>query len=318
MPRTIITEKQYAALMNSLVKKEKLKSISLAAMKRLVEHAARMAGSKTQLTTYLAKINDIVREANYFAAIDKAKSIDVSHIEQSLSSRRTRMGIMHTDMFDMIKRGIINIDTSGFKVGQLNGLVVHETSDYAFGRPSRITCQIRMGNGELVDIEREVELGGPLHSKGVLILSSFIAGRFSQSTPLSLDASLVFEQSYSELDGDSASSAELYCLLSAISGVPLNQSIAVTGSVNQLGQVQAIGGVNEKIEGFFEVCKLNGLTSSQGVIIPASNVQHLMLSHEVIDAVKAKKFNIWAVKTIDEGMEILTGKTTLPLCVLKK
>ena len=309
MPRTIIAEKQYAALMNNLVKREKLKSISLAAMKRLIEHAARMAGNKTQLTTYLAKINDIVREANYFAAIDRAKSIDVSHIEQSLASRRIRMGIMHTEMIEMIKRGVINIDTSGFKVGQLNGLVVHETSDYAFGRPNRITCQIRMGDGELIDIEREVELGGPLHSKGVLILSSFLAGRFSQSTPLSLDASLVFEQSYSELDGDSASSAELYCLLSAISGVPLNQSIAVTGSVNQLGQVQAIGGVNEKIEGFFEVCKLNGLTGSQGVIIPASNVQHLMLSHEVIEAVKAKKFNIWAVKTIDEGMEILTGKT---------
>ncbi len=309
MPRTIIAEKQYAALLNSLVKKEKLKTLSLAAIKRLIEYAARMAGNKTQLTTYLARINDVVREANYFAAIGKAKSIDIPHIEQAISSRRIRMGTMHTEMVEMIKRGVINIDTSGFKVGQLNGLVVHETSDYAFGRPSRITCQIRMGDGELIDIEREVELGGPLHSKGVLILSSFIAGRFSQSTPLSLDASLVFEQSYSELDGDSASSAELYCLLSAISGVPLNQSIAVTGSVNQLGQVQAIGGVNEKIEGFFEVCKLNGLTGSQGVIIPASNVQHLMLSHEVIDAVKAKKFNIWAVKTIDEGMEILTGKT---------
>lgn len=309
MPRTIIAEKQYAALLNNLIKREKLKSLSLSAMKRLIEYAARIAGNKTQLTTYLARINDIVREANYFAAIAGVKTIDIPHIEQAISSRRSRMGAMHTEMVDMIKRGIINIDTSGFKVGQLNGLVVHETSDYSFGRPSRITCQIRMGDGELIDIEREVELGGPLHSKGVLILSSFLAGRFSQSTPLSLDASLVFEQSYSELDGDSASSAELYCLLSAISGVPLNQSIAVTGSVNQLGQVQAIGGVNEKIEGFFEICKLNGLTGSQGVIIPASNVQHLMLSHEVIDAVKAKKFHIWAVKTIDEGMEILTGKT---------
>lgn len=308
MPRTIIAEKQYAALLGNLIKREKLKSLSLAAMKHLIEYAARMAGNKNQLTTYLAKINDIVREANYFAAIACAKTIDISHIEQALSSRRSRMGAIHTDMVEMIKRGVVNIDTSGFKVGQLNGLVVHETSDYAFGRPSRITCQIRLGNGELIDIEREVELGGPLHSKGVLILSSFLAGRFSQSTPLSLDASLVFEQSYSELDGDSASSAELYCLLSAISGIPLNQSIAVTGSVNQLGQVQAIGGVNEKIEGFFEICKLNGLTGAQGVIIPASNVQHLMLSREVIEAVKAKKFNIWAVKTIDEGMEILTGK----------
>ncbi|MBR4927561.1 MAG: AAA family ATPase [Alphaproteobacteria bacterium] len=308
MPRTIVAEKQYAALLNSLVKKEGLKSLNLAAMKKMIEHAARIAGLKTQLTTYLAHINDIVREANYYAVIANAKSIDVPHIEQALASRKVRIGSMHIEMVDMIKRGVINIDTGGYKIGQLNGLVVHETSDYAFGRPTRITCQIRMGNGEMIDIEREVELGGPLHSKGVLILSSFLAGRFYQNTPMSLDASIVFEQSYSELDGDSASSAELYCLLSAISGVALNQSIAVTGSVNQLGQVQAIGGVNEKVEGFFEICKLHGLTGEQGVIIPASNVQNLMLSREVVEAVKAKKFHLWAVKTIDEGIEILTGK----------
>lgn len=308
MPRSIVAEKQYAALLTNLVKNEKLKPLSLAAIRRLVEHSARMAGGKNHLTTYLARVNDIVREASYFATSQGAKSIDVTHIEQAISSRRVRAGSMHAEMVEMIKRGVINIETSGTKIGQLNGLVVHETSDYAFGRPNRITCQIRLGDGELIDIEREVELGGPLHSKGVLILSSFLASRFSQSTPLSLDASLVLEQSYSEIDGDSASSAELYCLLSSISGLPLNQSIAVTGSVNQLGQVQAIGGVNEKIEGFFEICKLNGLTGGQGVIIPASNVQNLMLSGEVISAVKKKQFHIWAVKTIDEGMEILTGK----------
>ncbi|MGN1063213.1 MAG: Lon protease family protein, partial [Alphaproteobacteria bacterium] len=308
MPRSIVAEKQYASLLANLVKTEKLKPLSLTAIRRLIEHAARMAGGKNHLTTYLARVNDIVREAGYFAASQNAKSIDVSHIEQAISSRRTRAGAMHAEMVEMIKRGLINIETSGMKVGQINGLVVHETSDYAFGRPNRITCQIRLGSGDLIDIEREVELGGPLHSKGVLILSSFLASRFSQSTPLSLDASLVLEQSYSEIDGDSASSAELYCLLSAISGLPLNQAIAVTGSVNQLGQVQAIGGVNEKIEGFFEICKLTGMTGSQGVIIPASNVQNLMLSQEIIAAVKKKQFRIWAVKTIDEGMEILTGK----------
>lgn len=308
MPRTIGTEKQYASLINNLIKNEQLKPISLTAMRHLIEHAARLSGDKYHLTTYLARINDIVRESSCFAYIDNAKSIDISHIDKAISSRKKRVGAMHMEMVELIKRGVINIDTSGYKVGQLNGLVVHETNDYSFGRPNRITCQIRLGNGELIDIEREVELGGPLHSKGVLILSSFLSSRFSQNTPLSLDASLVFEQSYSELDGDSASSAELYCLLSAISGLPLNQSIAVTGSVNQLGQIQAIGGVNEKIEGFFEICKLNGLTGSQGVIIPASNVQNLMLDSEIINAVKQKKFHIWAVKTIDEGIEILTGK----------
>lgn len=308
MDRTLTTEKQYAALLLNLVKTEKLKPLALSSVKRLVEYAARLSGDKHHLTTYLARLNDIIREASYFATLAKAKSIETKHIEQALKSRKERTGSLHHEMIDLIEHNVISIETKGHKTGQLNALVVHESGQSSFGRPNRVTCQIRLGGGDLVDIEREVELGGPLHSKGVLILSSFLAARFSQNTPISLDASLVFEQSYTELDGDSASSVELYCLLSAISGLPLNQAIAATGSVNQLGQVQAIGGVNEKVEGFFEICKLNGLTGEQGVIIPATNVQNLMLSEEVITAVKAKKFHIYAVKTIDEGMEILTGK----------
>lgn len=308
MDRTKEAEIQCAALMRNIIKSENLNPISVPAVKRLVEHASRLSGDKNHLTTNLARLNDIIRESSYLADKSGAKTIQVTHIDGALKSRKGRLGQSHTEMMELIARGIINIETKGFKVGQLNALVVHDSSTFSFGRPNRVTCQIRLGDGEFIDIERESELGGPLHSKGVMILSSFLAGRFGQNTPISLDASLVFEQSYAELDGDSASSVELYCLLSAVSGIPLNQAIAATGSVNQLGQIQAIGGVNEKIEGYFEVCKLQGLTGEQGVIIPISNVQNLMLSAEIVEAVKNKKFNIYAVKTVDEGIEILTGK----------
>lgn len=308
MDRTKEAEIQYAALMRNIIKSENLNPISVPAVKRLVEHASRLSGDKNHLTTNLARLNDIIRESSYLADKSGSKTIQVTHIDGALKSRKSRLGQSHAEMVELIARGIINIETKGFKVGQLNALVVHDSSTFSFGRPNRVTCQIRLGDGEFIDIERESELGGPLHSKGVMILSSFLAGRFGQNTPISLDASLVFEQSYAELDGDSASSVELYCLLSAVSGIPLNQAIAATGSVNQLGQIQAIGGVNEKIEGYFEVCKLQGLTGEQGVIIPISNVQDLMLPAEIVEAVKNKKFNIYAVKTVDEGLEILTGK----------
>jgi predicted ATP-dependent protease len=199
------------------------------------------------------------------------------------------------------------LDTAGAKVGQINGLSVLQLGSFSFGRPSRITARVRIGAGRVTDIEREVNLGGPLHSKGVMILWGFLAGRYAQDVPLALAASLVFEQSYGGVDGDSASSAELYALLSALSDVPIQQSFAVTGSVNQWGEVQAIGGVNEKIEGFYDVCRARGLTGSQGVLIPASNVQHLMLREDVVEAVAKKQFSIHAVSTIDEGIEILTG-----------
>ena len=200
------------------------------------------------------------------------------------------------------------IDTSGTRIGQVNGLSVAELAGFRFGRPTRITCRVRPGSGKVVDIEREVELGGPIHSKGVLILSGFLAGRYALDTPMSLFASLVFEQSYGGVEGDSASSAELYALLSALAEFPLRQDLAVTGSVNQQGQVQAIGGVNEKIEGFFDICQKRGLTGTQGVLIPNANVQHLMLRRDVIEACSAGKFFIYPVTTIDEGMQLLTGR----------
>ena len=204
-------------------------------------------------------------------------------------------------------RGSVLIDTDGAVVGQINGLAVLEFGQMSFGKPSRITCLTRMGSGGVIDIEREVDLGGPLHTKGVLILSSFLASRFSQNAPLSMEASLVFEQSYGEIDGDSASSTELYAMLSALANVPIRQNLAVTGSVNQFGQIQAIGGVNEKIEGFFDICRLRGLTGKQGVLIPKTNVVNLMLRQDVVDACKEGKFHIYPVSTIDEGIEILTG-----------
>jgi predicted ATP-dependent protease len=210
-------------------------------------------------------------------------------------------------MQEQIRRDVILIDTEGSKVGQINGLSVIMLGDFAFGRPSRITARIRLGKGDVVDIEREVAMGGPIHSKGVLILAGFLGARYAMRQPLSLSASLVFEQSYSGVEGDSASSAELYALLSAIAEVPIKQSLAVTGSVNQLGRVQPIGGVNEKIEGFFDICKSRGLSGEQGVLIPASNVQHLMLRNDVVEAVENEVFSIYPVETIDQGIEILTG-----------
>jgi predicted ATP-dependent protease len=210
-------------------------------------------------------------------------------------------------MQETIQRDIVLIDTGGEVVGQVNGLAVISLGNFAFARPSRITARVRLGKGDVMDIEREVDLGGPLHSKGVLILAGFLGARYAEEQPLSLSASLVFEQSYGGVDGDSASSAELYALLSAIAEVPIRQSFAVTGSVNQHGVVQAIGGVNEKIEGFFDVCRARGLNGQQGVLIPASNVQHLMLRQDVIQAVAEDRFHIYPVETVDQGIEILTG-----------
>jgi predicted ATP-dependent protease len=208
---------------------------------------------------------------------------------------------------EIINREIVLVDTEGSKVGQINGLSVLQLGNFSFGRPSRITARVRMGSGRVTDIEREAKLGGPLHSKGVMILWGYLAGFYAQDVPLALAASLVFEQSYGGVDGDSASSAELYALLSALSEVPIRQSLAVTGSVNQWGEVQAIGGVNEKIEGFFDVCRARGLTGDQGVLIPKSNIQHLMLRDDVVEAAKSGKFSVYAVEHISEGMEILTG-----------
>lgn len=313
--RTKETERIYAQILVNFARHEKLKAFSNDALRRILEYASRLSGDCAHLSTFMTHVNDVMRESSFFATLHKSKQVLPMHIEEALQAKRKRSGAMQNEILEMVQRGIIAIETSGQKVGQLNALVVHDYGSFSFGRPNRVTCQVHLGHGDLIDVEREVELGGALHSKGVLILSSFLAARFSQGMPLSLDASLVFEQSYSELDGDSASSTELYCLLSAIGNLPLNQAIAVTGSVNQLGQVQAVGAVNEKIEGYFAVCQKQGLTSHQGVIIPASTVHNLMLAPDVVSAVEQGKFHIYAVNTIDEGMEILTG---LPAGTLDK
>ena len=211
-------------------------------------------------------------------------------------------------MLEQIDEGTILMDVEGERVGQINGLVVYNFSRNSFGKPSRITTQVRMGKGEFLDIEREIELSGPIHTKGILILQSLIANRFAKFSPLSLSASIVFEQSYGGVDGDSASSTEYYCLISALTGIPIKQSIAVTGSINQFGEIQPIGGVNEKIEGFFDVCKHRGLTGTQGVIIPRTNVKDLMLREDILNAVDEGKFAIYAIDHVDDGIEILTGK----------
>ncbi len=309
MQRSKETEKSYAELLLNLIKTEHLKPFSNDAIRRTIEQASRWAHDQEKLSTYLVHANDLMREANYIATAQNARTVKIEHIEQALQERRKRFGSDQKELMNAIRRKMIAINTDGEQVGQMNALVVYDFGIYSFGKPTRVSCQIRLGKGRLTDIEREVKLGGPIHSKGVLILSSFLASRFAQKQPISLDGSLVFEQSYSEVDGDSASVAELACLLSAISNIPLKQSIAVTGSVNQLGEVQAVGAVNEKIEGFFDVCKMNGLTGKQGVIIPASTKPNLMLNPEVVEAVKQKKFHIYAVSHIEEAMEILTGKS---------
>jgi predicted ATP-dependent protease len=252
-------------------------------------------------------LRDLLQEADYWAREAGRTVVSSEDVQRAIDAQIRRKDRIRERLLEATLRGTRLIDTQGERVGQINGLSVVTLADFSFGHASRITAQIRLGKGEVIDIEREVELGGPIHSKGVLILSGFLGGRYAPNRPLSLHASLVFEQSYGGVEGDSASSAELYALLSALSGLPLKQSLAVTGSVNQHGQIQAIGGANEKIEGFFDLCKARSELNGQGVIIPRSNTPHLMLRQEVVDAVRSGKFQIYAVETIDEGMELLTG-----------
>lgn len=299
----------YARLIGTLARKEKLRHFDRSAVARVIEHSARLVGDAEKLSTRMQGIADLLREADFWAGKDNQHQIvTAADVQRAIDAQDYRTSRLRERVQAEIERGTILIDTEGEQVGQINGLSVLSLGQSSFGRPSRITARVRLGRGKVVDIEREVELGGPLHSKGVLILSSYLSAHYAADQPLSLSASLVFEQSYGGVDGDSASSAELYALLSALANVPLKQSLAVTGSVNQYGQVQAIGGVNEKIEGFFDICKARGLTGNQGVLIPAANVVHLMLRDAVLEAVEAGQFHIYAVETIDQGLEILTGR----------
>jgi lon-related putative ATP-dependent protease len=297
----------YASFVCTLCCSEDLKHLDRSAMSKVIEHGSRLAGDQTKLSTKFGELSDVVREASYYAGQEGAEYVSGSHVKKAIDERHYRSNLVQERIQEMIERGSIMIDVDRAIVGQVNGLSVSGLGDITFGRPSRITVSVGLGRGGLVDIEREAKLGGPLHTKGVLILSGYLMDQYAQDKPLSLSARLVFEQSYGGVDGDSASSTELYALLSSLSGVPIKQGIAVTGSVNQKGQVQAIGGVNAKVEGFFAVCEARGLTGEQGVLIPESNVPNLMLKEEVVDAVREGKFHIWAVQTIDEGIEVLTG-----------
>jgi lon-related putative ATP-dependent protease len=307
MARDDTNAQQYARLIGSVTRKHDLRPLDPGGVARIIEHGARLVEDAEKLTAKLGDIEDLVREADYWAGEAGAAVIAAAHVQQAIDAKIYRSDRIRERIQEEIQRGTFVIDTDGEHVGEINGLAVSMLDGFAFGRPSRISCRVRLGRGEVIDIEREVDLGGPLHSKGVLILSSYLASHFTRHQPLSLSASLVFEQSYGGVDGDSASSTELYVLLSALSEIPIKQSFAVTGSVDQHGRVQAIGGVNEKIEGFFDVCKTRGLTGEQGVLIPASNVKHLMLRDDIVQAAAAGKFRIFPVATVDEGIEILTG-----------
>jgi predicted ATP-dependent protease len=297
----------YARLIGAIAGRAGLRAFDRRAVGRIVEHGARLAGDSEKLTMHMDTLGDLAREADFWAGEAGADTVASEHVQKAIDAKIFRSDRLRQRVQEEIGRGTIVIATTGEQAGQINGLALIQLNQFAFGKPNRISCRVRLGRGEVVDIEREVDLGGPLHSKGVLILSSYLCTRFAREQPLSLSASLVFEQSYGGVEGDSASSAELFALLSALSRIPIRQSLAVTGSVDQNGRVQAIGGVNEKIEGFFDICAARGLTGEQGVLIPSANVKHLMLRNNVVEACREGRFHVYAIDSVDQGIEILTG-----------
>ena len=297
----------YARLIGTLARREKLRPFDRGAVARVIEHSARRAEDAQKLSTHVESLADLVRQADYWAAAEKREVVARADVDRAIAAQIRRLDRLRERSHEAILRGILHIDTTGEAVGQINGLSVFQLGDFTFAQPSRITANTRLGEGELIDIQREVKLGGSIHSKGVLILASFLASRYAAEQPLSLSASITFEQTYGQVEGDSASVAELCALLSSLANVPIRQALAVTGSVDQFGRVQAIGAVNDKIEGYFDVCSMRGLTGEQGVLIPASNVAHLMLRQDVVDAAAAGRFHLYAVDTVDEALELLTG-----------
>jgi predicted ATP-dependent protease len=299
---------EYAGRLRALCEKEKLWPFDRGAFAAMLEYGVRRAGRRNKVTARFVDMADLAREAHYAAAAAGETVVRAAHVREALASKMERHNLIETRVREMIEEGTLLVDVSGERVGQVNGLSVLEIGGYAFGKPVRITASAALGKAGLINIEREANLSGRFHDKGVHIISGFLRTRFAQDTPLSLAASICFEQSYSGVDGDSASSTEVYALLSALSGLPLRQDIAVTGSMNQQGDIQAIGGVNEKIEGYYDVCKIQGLSGKQGVMMPASNVEDLMLREDILDAVVAGKFHIWPVEKVEQGIEILTGR----------
>ncbi len=299
--------RQYASFIRKVCDEEKLRPFDRTGVAAVVEHGVRIAGRQKKLSTRFHLIADLLREANYWAGKDGSPVVKEAHVDKAIEKRAYRLNLVEEKIQEMIDDGTILIDSDGMVAGQVNGLSVYNLGDYAFGKPSRITVKTSLGKAGIINIEREVEMSGPIHNKGVYILSGYLRDRYAQDKPITMSASICFEQSYSGVEGDSASSTELYGLLSSLSGLPLRQDIAVTGSVNQKGEVQPIGGVNEKIEGFFEVCRAKGLTGKQGVMIPHLNIDDLMLRKDVVQAVQEGKFHVYPVKTIDQGIAILTG-----------
>ncbi|NWF89951.1 MAG: AAA family ATPase [Ignavibacteriaceae bacterium] len=302
----VITE--YARVLKKLIKEENLCDFDKTALSELIEISARFAGHKNKLTTRFSKIADLAREANFWALDDGFNVVSAAHVQKAYAFALERHGMLETKLTDMIEEKMILLDTDGERVGQINGLAIYSADFYSFARPTRITATVSLGSGSIINVEREAGMSGRHYNKGVLIISGYFRETFGQDLPLSFNANLVFEQSYGTVDGDSASCAEIFALLSTLSGLPIKQSIAVTGSLNQKGDVQPIGGVNEKIEGFFDVCKANGLTGKQGVIIPTQNIQELMLRNDIIEAVTKGQFHIYAISRVEEGIEILTGR----------
>ncbi len=307
MPWNEKTNEQYAQFISMVCREEKVKHFAPTGVVKVIEYASRAVSHQKKLTTKFGDLIDIIRQSSYWASQNGNKYVQEADVEKALEEKIYRSNRIETLIQEMIEEGTILIDTDGKVVGQINGLSVISLGDYAFGKPSKITARTFIGNGGIVNIEREVKLSGPIHDKGSMILTGYLGGKYATRVPLTFSASITFEQLYQGVEGDSASSTEIYALLSSLSGHPIRQDLAVTGSVNQLGEIQPIGGVNEKIEGFFHICEIKGLTGNQGVIIPRQNVDHLVLKKSVLDAVKSGKFHIYAVSTIDEGIEILTG-----------
>lgn len=307
MDRTLDSSLAYARIIAEVSRSEGLRPFDRQAVARVVEYGSRLVDDAHKLSTHMQSVTDILREADYWAGEARRDIVTREDVQQALDTQIVRAGRVQDRIQEQILNDQVLIDTEGAIVGQVNGLSVYMLGNHSFGSPSRITARVRMGSGEVIDIEREVDMGGPIHSKGVLILSGFLGERYAAERPLSLRATIVFEQSYGGVEGDSASSAELYALLSALSGIPAKQSLAVTGSINQRGQVQVIGGVNEKIEGFFDLCKARGLTGEQGVLIPAGNVRNLMLREDIREAARRGQFHIYPISSVDEGLTILTG-----------
>ena len=308
MDRTEANLKDYATVICRLCEEENLKHLKSSALAKIIEHSSRLANDQEKLSTLFANIANVIREANFWAGEEGATFVEAKHVEKALEQKVYRSNLIQQRINEMINNDVIVIDIEGEKVGQVNGLEVIDLGDFAFGKPARITASVGVGREGIIDVERESNLGGRLHTKGVMIVSGYLNEKYVRDIPLSLSARLVFEQSYEEIEGDSASSTELYAILSRLADAPIKQGVAITGSVNQRGEIQAIGGLNEKIEGFFEVCRARGLNGEQGVLIPASNVRNLMLKEEVVEEVKAGHFHIYTANTIDEGLEVLTGQ----------